>query len=723
MTIVADFAQTFLVDSNAVLKSPYVFLSKIDLYFKNKPSAASSSQTSTGGVSVQPGATVYICETENINNIATPKLDTYIKYGRARVEYANINTSTTGQSATTFRFDIPVPISTDKFYAFVIKLDSGDSQFALWRNKAGETYNETQSSPVTKGALDGQFFVLTNGASLTPLTDTDLKFNISSAVFQQTPTLYNAVNRDMEFVTFFKDYSTGRLIGGESVFCNTGYVAAQTVAIVAGNNIVHGVSTVFTTNFTAGDTIVLNTGNTNIIRRINSISNNTTLSLSSPVPVTNSSANYLIAPTARVIDFNKQKGFVILGGSSSNSTYNFAANSTSNTIVGELSGSSVKISSVENFPVNQFLSEFKILAPVDTTTNTYVNFSNSTYVTVDSDIEVRQFKKTNVVEYKAYCSSRSNEVSNPAFLNNDKSVNFYLLFDTDNPFLTPVLDEEDMLFHATSVYADANYTDEELPGKGKSAAKYIGRDVSLAKGVVAEDIKVYLTAHRPAGTDLQVYVSFYNDNDGDIKDNKLWTRLKNVSPDNLFSAVDNENDLVELEYDLSYYPLSSYDNTVSGRAVTGTFTINFNGKDSYAARTLIGTSGFINDVVSPGNLVRIYNPLFPDQSVISEVEGVYENRIRITRDINYYVNGNSEQDAINLKLASFASGGLVVEVLDYPGTAFKDYLNSGKLTYHSSELSVVEGYTAFKVKIILVSDSTTGYYPSVSDVRAIALSV
>jgi len=723
MTIVADFAQTFLVDSNAVLKSPYVFLSKIDLYFKNKPSAASSSQTSTGGVSVQPGATVYICETENINNIATPKLDTYIKYGRARVEYANINTSTTGQSATTFRFDIPVPISTDKFYAFVIKLDSGDSQFALWRNKAGETYNETQSSPVTKGALDGQFFVLTNGASLTPLTDTDLKFNISSAVFQQTPTLYNAVNRDMEFVTFFKDYSTGRLIGGESVFCNTGYVAAQTVAIVAGNNIVHGVSTVFTTNFTAGDTIVLNTGNTNIIRRIDSISNNTTLSLSSPVPVTNSSANYLIAPTARVINFNKQKGFVILGGSSSNSTYNFAANSTSNTIVGELSGSSVKISSVENFPVNQFLSEFKILAPVDTTTNTYVNFSNSTYATVDSDIEVRQFKKTNVVEYKAYCSSRSNEVSNPAFLNNDKSVNFYLLFDTDNPFLTPVLDEEDMLFHATSVYADANYTDEELPGKGKSAAKYIGRDVSLAKGVVAEDIKVYLTAHRPAGTDLQVYVSFYNDNDGDIKDNKLWTRLKNVSPDNLFSAVDNENDLVELEYDLSYYPLSSYDNTVSGRAVTGTFTINFNGKDSYAARTLIGTSGFINDVVSPGNLVRIYNPLFPDQSVISEVEGVYENRIRITRDINYYVNGNSEQDAINLKLASFASGGLVVEVLDYPGTAFKDYLNSGKLTYHSSELSVVEGYTAFKVKIILVSDSTTGYYPSVSDVRAIALSV
>jgi len=279
------------------------------------------------------------------------------------------------------------------------------------------------------------------------------------------------------------------------------------------------------------------------------------------------------------------------------------------------------------------------------------------------------------------------------------------------------------LFHATSVYADANYTDEELPGKGKSAAKYIGRDVSLAKGVVAEDIKVYLTAQRPAGTELQVYVSFYNDNDGDIKDNKLWTRLKNVSPDNLFSAVDNENDLVELEYDLSYYPLSSYDNTISGRAVTGTFTINFDGKDSYAARTLIGTSGFINDVVSPGNLVRIYNPLFPDQSVISEVEGVYENRIRITRDINYYVNGDSEQDAINLKLASFASGGLVVEVLDYPGTAFKDYLNSGKLTYHSSELSVVEGYTAFKVKIILVSDSTTGYYPSVSDVRAIALSV
>jgi hypothetical protein len=723
MTIVADFAQTFLVDSNAVLKSPYVFLSKIDLYFKNKPSAASSSQTSTGGVSVQPGATVYICETENINNIATPKLNTYIKYGRARVEYANINTSTTGQSATTFRFDIPVPISTDKFYAFVIKLDSGDSQFALWRNKAGETYNETQSSPVTKGALDGQFFVLTNGTSLTPLTDTDLKFNISSAVFQQTPTLYNAVNRDMEYVTFFKDFSTGRLIGGESVFCNTGYVTAQTVAIVAGNNIVRGVSTVFTTNFTAGDTIVLNSGNTNIIRRINSISNNTTLSLSSPVPVTNSSANYLIAPTARVVDFNKQKGFTILGGSSANSTYNFAANSTSNTIVGELSGSSVKISSVENYPVNQFLSEFKILAPVDTTTNTYVNFSNSTYVTVDSDIEVRQFKKTNVVEYKAYCSSRSNEVSNPAFLNNDKSVNFYLLFDTDNPFLTPVLDEEDMLFHATSVYADANYTDEELPGKGRSAAKYIGRDVSLAKGVVAEDIKVYLTAHRPAGTELQVYVSFYNDNDGDIKDNKLWTRLKNVTPDNLFSAVDNENDLVELEYDLSYYPLSSYDNTISGRAVTGTFTINFDGKDSYAARTLLGTSGFINDVVSPGNLVRIYNPLFPDQSVISEVEGVYENRIRITRDINYYVNGDSEQDAINLKLASFASGGLVVEVLDYPGTAFKDYLNSGKLTYHSSELSVVEGYTAFKIKIILVSDSTTGYYPSVSDVRAIALSV
>jgi hypothetical protein len=721
MAIVADFAQTFLIDSKAVSDSPYVFLSKLHLYFKSKPEVATSNRTNTGGVSSNPGATVYICETDNVNNIAVPNLNSYVAYGRARVEYDSIITSTTGQDSTVFEFKIPAPIATDKFYAFVVKFDNGDTQFSLWRNKAGETFNEAQSSPVTKGALDGQFFVLTNGDSLAPLIDTDLKFNLIATLFNTNPSTYSIVNKNLEFLTFFKDSLNGKFIGGESVFCNTGYVSAQTVSITANTYTVTGTNTKFLTNFVVGDNIVISSGSKNIIRKISSVVSDIELVLNSAVPVTNGAANYLIAPTARVYDYNKQKGFVVLTGSTANSTFNFSPSSTSNTLVGEQSNASVTIATVENFPVNQYLSEFKILTPPGTTTNTYVNFANSSYITVETDTEIRQFAKTNFNSFIAYVASRTNEVAYPSGLVNGKSVNFTITFDTDNPFLSPVLDEEDLIFHSTSVYSDSYYAGEEIPGNGTTAAKYIGKTVNLANNSIAEDIKVYVTAYRPIDTEVQVYVKFYNDEDSDNLEDKSWTRLINQSPANLYSSIENENDFVELEYGLSSFPMSSYDDSVSGISVPGAYTFYF-GSDVNSGKTLFGTQNLNADILKPGDIIRIFNPLFPQQSIISEVEGVFNNDIRITTDIGYFVAGSDQTD-YNVSLGVFDTGGLNVERVLYPGMAFKDFLNSGVLTYHNSGLSRISGYTAFKVKIVLASSSSTGYYPIVDDIRAIALSV
>ena len=708
MSITADFAQTFYVDKEAVKGSGYAFINGVHLFFKSKPPLAGASTDPASGLLIpKPGVTVYICETEVVNGIAVPKLTSYAKYGRVRVEYDNILTSSTGLTATEFNFDVPVPVATDKSYAVVIKCDGNDSQYGLWRNKAGETYNGIQNPTVTKGALDGHFFTITNGTVPTPLMDTDLKFVLKGQKFSTTPQTYSAVNRNYEFLSINKSNVSGSLVGGEMVFANTGYVAGETVSVSATSNTITGTGTSFGTDFAVGDHIVVNSDTDNNIRKITAIANSTSMTVDRPFEFTNTTSNYLIAPVATVIDFNYLRNFCVLTGSTANATHNFISNSSSHTIVGEFSGAAVGITEVINFPVSYFTPEFKILTPQGTTSNLALNIANSSIYSDTEYTGIKLFEKQPLTSYKGYCFSRSTEVTDgSASLDNDKSVNFELQFSTENEFVTPVLDEEDLQFHATSIYINSQLAGEHT-SRGQATSKLITKKINLANNQSSEDVRAYVTAYRPAGTNVEVYVKLFSSEDYVSFDSTGWTRLKNVSPETLVSATSNMTDFVELEYELASYPLSSYSNESSGTRLESLFTINRN------MNTLTTDRDDEISSVSVGSIIRIYNPLYPDNSVITTVMGINEYTVETSQFFD-------ETDSI---LATFIGSGNVIEIVECPTAAFKDYVNSGIVKYFNIGGTEYSGYSSFAVKIVLTGDETQPYYPVVDNVRVLALSV
>lgn len=712
MSISADFAQTFYVDGEAVGGAGYAFLNSVHLYFKTKPaSVGSPSSVSSGQLIPNPGVTVFICETKTINGIDTPDLTGYVRYGRSRNEYGSITTSDNGQTATIFSFPSPVPIQTGKSYAIVIRCDGNDTQYGLWRNKSGETYNGTQNPAVTKGALDGQFFVITNGTTPTPLVDTDLKFILKGQKFDTSvEKTYSVVNRNFEFLAIDKTNTTGTLLGGEAVFANTGYVSSQTVSVSTSSTTVNGTNTTFSSTFTVGDPIVFNSNTVNCVRTIASIANNTQLTISAPASFTNAASKYLVAPVGTVYDFNYLKSFCVLSASTANTTHNFVANATSYSIVGEISGASVKVQDVVDYPINYFTPEFKVLTPTSTGANLAVVLANSSLASAALATNVKMYDKNIFNDFKAYCFSRSTEVTDPsAVLDNGKSMNFDLTLSSTNEFVTPLIDEEDLILHTTSVFLNNNLTDENR-SNGSAVSKIVTKKVNLANNQISEDIKAYVTAYKPSGTNVEVYVKFHNAEDYQSFDDTSWTRLQNVTPVDVVSSTDNDLDFVELEYSLATYPLSDdpYSYESSGTMLDAYFSV-------FVGENRLYTDSPVELLynVSVNDVVRIFNPLFPNNSVITTVIGIDGNCIQVSTSF----------DGDDASLASFIGGGLRIERVTCPTSAFKNYVNSGILKYYNTGRSAYSGYNSFSIKIVLVGDDNIPYYPRVDDIRVVACSV
>jgi hypothetical protein len=90
---------------------------------------------------------------------------------------------------------------------------------------------------------------------------------------------------------------------------------------------------------------------------------------------------------------------------------------------------------------------------------------------------------------------------------------------------------------------------EKTPDSGLAKARYISKKVILADKQDADDIKVYVAAYKPAGTDVLVFAKFWNAADPESFDNKQWTQLSTTNT--LVSSKANINDFIEYEYDLT----------------------------------------------------------------------------------------------------------------------------------------------------------------------------
>lgn len=676
-----DLAQTFYVDPQAVRNADTIFLTSVDLYFEDKPIQG---KTKTGIAA--PGVTLYVCPV--VNDV--PIVSGYIIDSRARKEYADINVSTTAQLATTFRFEYPVAIKTDLSYAILVKFDGSDPDFKLWWNKAGEKILSTESTTqVSSGKVDGFFYKLTNGNVLQAMKDADLKFTVKMARFLQQNTTFKLTNKDFEFLKYQANNASGNFLGGEYVYQETS-IATGTMDVSSDSKFIHGSGTSFLTDYKLGDHVVIVSGNTVNIRHVASVSSDTHMVIDHPPSFSNAAAHYYITAVGAVYDFDSTTEHLFLEDSTANSSVRFV---TGAVVRGVDSQAHVQIQDIINYEANYIRAGMNFMAPSGTTVNVAINFANTSY-------QYDNYKSKNIElgaevfinDYPAMIASKSNEVINGAGLfSGSKSMEMQVEFASTNIYTSPFVKEENLdLFTYRFEINNSSYG--EATSSGNALSKAISKKIVLAEGQDAEDLRVYLTAYKPANTNIEVYAKFQNVADAEPFDDKTWTKLDLASNTNMISSSYNRTDFVELEYKVPAYQ--------PGTAIDGIW------QTQLSNTVILATGVTANAYISAQDVVRIYNPAFPDNYVTAVVASSNTSSITLVSAIDS---------------PSLVSVGMKLEKVINKNAAFLNSQNNNIIRYHNSNLSPLDGYKVFATKIVLLSD-TDFRVPFVDNIRAVAVS-
>jgi hypothetical protein len=209
----------------------------------------------------------------------------------------------------------------------------------------------------------------------------------------------------------------------------------------------------------------------------------------------------------------------------------------------------------------------------------------------------------------------------------------------------------------------------------------------------AEDLRVFLTAWRPAGTDVKVYARFHHSSDFESVDDKLWTPLTNTNP-TLFSSSADNKDVKEYQFSLPLFPESI-------ERINNSFTTT-NGS------AIITATGNIapNTQVVVGQPVKLYSPLFPGNYMVSVVAAASATTITLTEPVSF---------------AGVTGVGMSIDILRYKSTAFNDKSNGNVLRYLNSTGTPFNKFNYAQLKIVLLT-SNTAVIPFVDQIEAIGVS-
>ena len=120
---------------------------------------------------------------------------------------------------------------------------------------------------------------------------------------------------------------------------------------------------------------------------------------------------------------------------------------------------------------------------------------------------------------------------------------------------------------ATTI-ADIRIHGETNSHGGNAKARYITKTVTLAEGFDANDIRVFLTAHKPLGTHIGVYYKVKSSDDGGKIEDNDWVLMKQKTPESIASVSQKASWLyTDIEY--APYDYENSDNPISYKDTYG----------------------------------------------------------------------------------------------------------------------------------------------------------
>ena len=114
-----------------------------------------------------------------------------------------------------------------------------------------------------------------------------------------------------------------------------------------------------------------------------------------------------------------------------------------------------------------------------------------------------------------------------------------------------------------------------------------------------------------------------------------------------------------------------------------------------------------SDDLTVGDVVYMYQPLFPENHIVVAVEAITDNT-------------NFTMDTTTTNTSLLAEG-MKIEKITYPKQAFNNIQNSNLVRYYNSTTSKFDGYESFAIKIVFLSDSPHRI-PRVDDMKAVGVS-
>lgn len=700
-----NYIQTFYVNPQTVANAPEVMLTSIDVFFKAKPV-----QGVTVSGAVSPNINAWICEVENDSPIESRVL----RNSMTLIEYDFISTSQDASAATAIGFKDPIRLATGKYYGLVLKFN--DPGFDVWTNVQGDRLvidgQVTNNLSVgARGTHGGKLYIPNNTNSHRTLSDRDLKFKVKVARFTANSISISLVNKDYEFLTI-DNTNTGAFIGGEYVYQDVAN-AAGTVNVSNASQIVTGSSTDFSNLL--GSKILVQSGGAKQVLSVIGVTNSTHMTVDRFSSFSATAIGYKIPPIASAYNIDYPKSKLILVDSTANATNKFQVGG--GRLIGEISGATANIASIDSYPVDNFKPTFLVGNPAGSTFTLDYRMTNSANQLSSTSTNINLLQMNNSAQ-TGYILSRSVEVdtskSSNLFGDYRKSavanLNISVNTEEKDRFAVPysTVRELDFYFYQNdinNVYTETRTPiagfpaitgyDTETGPNGLAKAKYISKVINFAQDKYAEDIVVYLTGYRPKGTQIRVYAKIHNASDRESFSSKAWTPL--VLKDNVdrFSSSD-VNDLYEFTY--------GFDTTPDLQtALPGSATI------TYGSNVIITTSDHSGSLTA-GDLIRVRDVDFGNHEVFV-VASANSTAIQTYRDIN----------TSSLVSSGVTRSDIRVDKLKYRNTAWNNIENDNTVRYVNNEYVEFDRYTSMQIKIVLLAEQTH-IVPRVETLQVIGVS-
>lgn len=537
-------AQSFKVPETA----GNIFITKLDLYFKQKDDVY--------------GLDIQIREMEN--GVITNRI---VPFGRTYAKASDVNVSDNALIPTTFKFNTPVYLAGGKEYAFVVLPHGNAPRYRLWVSELGGTDITTQRLITSQPGV-GVLFTSSNDSTYNAIQSEDIKFVLYHAYFDTTVTgtvkFRNTLQDHFRFANKVGNFVPGEQIRGATRIKvnNIGdsdlgaYTNTTLGSSISVNDQVRGL-----TSESVGlvRQIISQSANTLeiLVDSANTFTNGETLRLTRTgssntsdvvFGLANTTGGQTNTSTAIVQSVNSLKRDMVANTSAG--TFEANTNQFNGWVRGQLSNAVCQITSVKDFKIDIVTPK---IAYIDYG-NTNISFShaltsNDAPTYTNGSLTSVTVGGINELDSEKLVASYSNANKRTYFLSASMSSKVVTLSPVvdfrKNPSVIAVQNIINNPYSNTG-----QYQIKELTDTGTAATRYISKPITLADGQDAEDIKLYITAYKPSGSEIKAYVKFKSAEDPETLDDKHYTMLTQITPSNVVSSSTNSKDFREYEFGL-----------------------------------------------------------------------------------------------------------------------------------------------------------------------------